>query len=65
MDWFGKAISWTLAIGFGLMGVYVGLIILRIALGVAGVMLGSGIGTILLAIFLWMVYKKVRSNFDR
>ena len=64
MDWFSKAISWTLAIGFALMGVYVGLLILRIALGVAGVMLGSSIGTILLAIFLWMAYKKFKGNLD-
>ncbi len=66
MDWFGKCMMWTIAIGFGLMGIYVGLLVLRIAIGVAGWMLGSSIGTILLAIILITLYKKNKDklNFD-
>jgi len=63
MDWFGKAISWTIAAGFCLMGVYVGLLILRIAFGVAGFLLGSSLGTVLLAILLWNWYKRHKDNF--
>lgn len=63
MDWFTKAISWTIAAGFCLMGVYVGLLILRIAFGVAGFLLGSSLGTILLAMLLWSWYKKHKDDF--
>lgn len=62
MDFFGKAVYWTIVAGFILMGVYVGLLVLRIAIGVAGVMLGSSAGTILLAILLWMAWKKYNKD---
>jgi len=65
MDWFGKAISWTVAIGFAMMGVYVGLLILRIAIGVAGFLLGSSIGTIVLAVIMWEWWKRNRDKFEQ
>lgn len=58
MDYFSKAIQWTLAIGFGMIGIYVGLLILRVAIGVAGIMLGSSFGTIVLALIIWHLWKK-------
>lgn len=63
MDWFEKAVSWTIAGGFILLGIYVGLLVLRIAIGVAGFMLGSSVGTIFLAIILWGFYKRHKNNF--
>ena len=64
MDWFGKAVAWTVTAGFVLMGVYVGLLILRMAIGVAGFMLGSSLGTLVLALILWCWYKKNKDKIN-
>jgi len=64
MDWFTKAMSWTITIGLGLLGVYVGLLILRIAIGVAGFLLGSSLGTIVLALILYHWWKANKDKLD-
>ncbi len=64
MEWFSKAMSYTIAIGFALMGVYVGLLVLRLAIGVAGFMLGSALGTVILAMVMWHWYKKHKEKGD-
>ena len=56
MDWFEKAFATTLMVGFGALGCMTGLLVLRIAIGVAGAMLGSTIGTLALAWILWKMY---------
>ena len=65
MEWFGKGIYWTIAIGCAIMGMYVGLLVLRIAVEVAGWMLGSSFGTIMLAFILWEVYKRSRDKISK
>ena len=62
MDWFAKAMTATIMIGFGLLGFYVGLLVIKIAIDVAGVLLGSSIGTLLLA---WILYKLYKANKDK
>lgn len=62
MDWFAKAMTATIMIGFGLLGFYVGLLVIKIAIDVAGVMLGSSVGTLLLA---WILYKLYKANKDK
>lgn len=57
MDMFEKCFYWTLAIGFGALGIFVGLLVLKIAIGVAGFLLGSSTGTLVLAWFLWKIYE--------
>lgn len=64
MDIFGKVLSLTVAIGFGLMGFYVGLLILRIAIGVVGFLLGSALGTIVLAVIMYYWWKANKKKFD-
>lgn len=58
MDYFGKALWWTLAIGFGMIGIWAGLVVLKVAIGVVGYLLGSTIGSFLLVMILIGVYKK-------
>lgn len=65
MDWFAKAMTATIMIGFGLLGFYVGLLVIKIAIDVAGVLLGSSIGTLLLAWILWKLYKANKDKFER
>ena len=55
---FQKAMMTTLTIGFGVLGVYVGLCLLRVAIEAAGWMLGTTFGTVVLAIVLWRMYEK-------
>ena len=62
MEWFDKGLTWTIRIGLTAIGVIVGLCILRIAIAVAGVMLGSGIGTIFLGLIAWSMYKSYRKE---
>lgn len=65
MDWFGKAMTGTIMLGFGLLGFYVGLLVIKIAIDVAGVLLGSSIGTLLLAWILYKLYQKNKSKFEK
>ena len=53
MQWFEKTFYTTLAIGFGMLGVFAAAFVLRVAIGVVGIMLGSSLGTIALAFLLW------------
>lgn len=62
MDWFEKAFATTLMVGFGCLGVLTGLLVLRIAIGVAGALLGSTIGTLALAWILWKIYDHHKKN---
>lgn len=62
MDWFAKAMTGTIMLGFGMLGFYVGLLVIKIAIDVAGVLLGSSIGTIFLA---WILYKLYKANKDK
>lgn len=64
MDIFGKALAWTMAIGFALMGIYVGLLILRIAIEVAGFLLGSSLGTLVLVFLLYFWWKAIKDKLD-
>lgn len=64
MDIFGKALAWTMAIGFALMGIYVGLLILRIAIEVAGFLLGSSLGTFVLVFLLYFWWKAIKDKLD-
>lgn len=58
MEWFDKLFSWTIMIGFGTLGIMCGLVVLRVAVGVAGVLLGSTLGTLILAWILWKAWKR-------
>lgn len=62
MNLFEKAFAWTVAIGFALMGIYVGLLVLRISIEVAGFLLGSSLGTILLLWVMYMLYKRFKDK---
>lgn len=58
MDIIRKACAWTITIGLAMMGIYLGLVILRVAIDVAGFMLGSTIGTILFVLVMVKIYEK-------
>ncbi len=58
MNYFNKALTWTIRIGFAIIGIMVGLVALRVCIAVAGVLLGSTLGTILLA---YVVYRVLRN----
>lgn len=45
-------------IGFFIVGALTTIFLLRIVVGVIGAMLGSAIGTVVLAWILWRIYKK-------
>ena len=62
MEFFGKALAWTLMIGFGLIGVWAGLSILNVAIGVVGYLLGSTLGCFVLALIFIGVYKKLTDD---
>lgn len=62
MNLFEKAFAWTIAIGFALMGVYVGLLVLRVSIEVAGFLLGSTLGTIVLLWIMWCIYKRFKDK---
>ena len=64
MDYFGKALWTTVGIGFGLLGFFTGLLIVKVAIDVAGVLLGSSLGTILLAFVLYELYKHNKDKFN-
>lgn len=57
MDSFEKAFVITMQIGFGALGFFVALLLLRITIEVAGFLLGSSLGTL---IFAWILYKLYR-----
>lgn len=63
MNWFEKGIHYTIMAGLFLLGIYIGLLVLRIAIGVAGFLLGSSLGTIVLIIFVYRWYKKNKDKF--
>lgn len=65
MEWFDKFFSWTLMVGFGTLGVLCGLLVLRVAIGVTGILLGTTFGTFIVAFILWRAwvrYDKRRSK---
>lgn len=62
MNLFEKAFAWTVAIGFALMGIYVGLLVLRVSIEVAGFLLGSSLGTIVLLWIMYMLYKHFKDR---
>lgn len=57
MEWFNKAFQIVMNAGFAVLGVLCGLIVLRVALSVAGALLGSVFGTILLIVIVWSFAK--------
>lgn len=57
MKHFKSALAYTLLIGFTILGVLTGLALLKIAIGIVGAMLGSAVGTILMAYILWKAIK--------
>lgn len=62
MEYFTKAFAWTVAIGFALLGVYTGLLVLRISIEVAGFLLGSTIGTFALLWIMWKLFQKYKDK---
>ena len=55
---FDKALATTLMVGSAAFGIYVGLCILRVALEVAGTLLGTSFGTILVALLIYKFYER-------
>lgn len=62
MDYFGKAFYMTIGIGFGILGFFTGILLIKVAIEVAGALLGSSLGTILLA---WILYTLWKKNKDK
>jgi Na+-driven multidrug efflux pump len=62
MSYFDKAFDLTMRIGFGALGIFLGILLLRITLEVAGFLLGSTLGTIVFAGLLYAWYKRYRRN---
>ena len=62
MDAFDKAFGVTMQIGLGTLGFFVALLLLRITIEVAGFMLGSSLGTLIFAWFLYKAYKRYRKR---
>ncbi len=62
MGYFDKAFDWTMKIGFGALGFFLAILLLRITLEVAGFLLGSTLGTLVFAWLLYAGYKRYRKN---
>lgn len=62
MNLFEKAFAWTVAIGFVLLGIWAGLLVLKVAIGVAGFMLGSTVGTIVFLLIMWKLYETIKDK---
>lgn len=57
---FEKAVGYTVGIGYAVFGVYIGLLILRVAFEVAGLLVGSLLGTIVFLLMVRAIYKKLK-----
>ena len=57
LDWFGKALYWTLVGGFFIMGIVTGLAMLQIIAVIAGGLLSTSVGTVILLYIVWRLYK--------
>ena len=57
LEWFSKALYWTLAIGFGLLGVVAAAVILKVAFAMTCALLSTYVGTVILAILVYRAYK--------
>lgn len=62
MDIIFKVFHYLFVFGMGCIGAYVAFVALSIVLGVAGAMLGSTAGTIILIALFWGAYKKWKEN---
>lgn len=62
MNLFEKAFAWTVAIGFVMLGIWAGLLVLKVAIGVAGFMLGSTVGTIVFLLIMWKLYETIKDR---
>lgn len=62
MDIIFKVFHYLFVFGMGCIGAYVAFVALSIVLGVAGAMLGSTAGTIILIAVFWYAYKKWRKE---
>lgn len=64
MEWFDKLFHWTIMVGFGTLGVLCGLLVLRVAIGVTGVLLGSTFGTLIVGFVLWRAWTRYEKRRD-
>lgn len=62
MNYFDRVFDWTMKIGFGALGFFLAVLLLRITLEVAGFLLGSTLGTVIFAWLIYMWYKRYRRN---
>lgn len=62
MEWFDKAMHYTFMVGFGALGVLAALCVIRIAVEVVGFMLGSTLGTLILAGIVYHCYKRYHKH---
>ena len=62
MDIFTRALRWTMLAGMFLLGIWTGILFLRVAISVVGFLLGSSLGTVILALILWHWYERHKDD---